>query len=217
MTPRSGLSPQTAPSAPAAYRGGHEVKPLPFDPAKLRGLSEKLLVSHHQNNYGGAVRRLNQIEAQIAGLAKDAPPFLMGALKREELVARNSMILHEHYFAGLGGEGKADGPALELIRARFGTYEAWEQDFRLTGMALAGGSGWVILAWDPHEKAAHNFSALDHTTNLAGGVPLLVMDMYEHAYHMDYGANAKGYVDAFFANLEWPEVNRRIAGLPQGR
>src|SRR5918999_3000779 len=81
-----------------AYKGENQVKPLPFDPAKLQGLSEKLLVSHHQNNYGGAVRRLNQIQQQIGSLPKDAPPFQMGSLKREEIVATNSMILHEFYF-----------------------------------------------------------------------------------------------------------------------
>ena len=202
---QAGATTQPAP----AFRGGYEVKPLPFDPAKLKGLSEKLLASHHQNNYGGAVRRLNQIVQEIGSLPKDVPPYRMGSLKREELIATNSMILHELYFGNLGGDGKPGGAIAERIQAAYGSLEAWEHDFRLTGMSLGGGSGWVILDYDPRADTVHNHWAFDHTHSLAGGVPLLVMDMYEHAYAMDYGANARGYIDAFFQNLHWDEVNRR--------
>lgn len=202
----SGGTPQLAP----AYRGANQVKPLPFDATKLKGLSEKLLTSHHDNNYAGAVKRLNQIQQQIGSLPKDAAPYQMGSLKREELIATNSMILHEFYFGNLGGDGKVNGAIADLIKARFGSVEVWEQDFRLTGMSLGGGSGWVILNYNPHEQAVHNYWASDHTQSLAWGMPLLVMDMYEHAYQMDYGANAKGYIDAFFQNIKWDEVNRRV-------
>lgn len=204
-TPQSRTTPQLAP----AYRGEHQVKPLPFDAAKLKGLSEKLMTSHHQNNYGGAVRRLNQIQQQIGSLPKDAAPYQMGSLKREELIATNSMILHEFYFGNLGGDGKVSGTIEDLIKAQYGSVEAWEQEFRLTGMSLGGGSGWVILNYNPCEHAVHNYWAWDHTHSLAWGVPLLVMDMYEHSYHMDYGANTRGYIDAFFQNIQWDEANRR--------
>jgi len=133
----------------------------------------------------------------------------MGALKREELIATNSMILHEFYFGNLGGDGKASGTIVDLLKARYGSIEAWEHDFRLTGMALGGGSGWVILNYTPHDDAVHTYWSGDHAQNLAWGTPLLVMDMYEHAYQMDYGANAKSYIDAFFQNINWDEVNRR--------
>ncbi|MBI3951609.1 MAG: superoxide dismutase [Acidobacteria bacterium] len=192
-----------------AYRGAHQVKPLPFDPTKLKGLSEKLITSHHQNNYGGAVRRLNQIQPQIGSLPKDAAPYQMGSLKREELIATNSMILHEFYFGNLGGDGKASGTIVDVIKAHYGTFEAWEHDFRLSGLSLAGGSGWVIMSYNPRDNAVHNYWAWDHTHSLAWGAPLLVMDMYEHSYHLDYGANARGYIDAFFQNINWDEVNRR--------
>jgi Fe-Mn family superoxide dismutase len=195
---------------PRIYRGDHAPKPLPFDPQKLAGLSEKLLVSHHENNYAGAVKRLNAIEAQLAALPGAAAPFQMGSLKREALIAANSMRLHELYFANLGGRGVADGPFAALARAQFGSVAAWEHDFRLTGLSLGGGSGWVIATYDAERGALHNVWAWDHLHGLAGGVPLLVMDMYEHSYHMDYGANAKGYVDAFFANLRLDEVDRRL-------
>jgi Fe-Mn family superoxide dismutase len=194
---------------PPAYRGAHQPKALPFDPTKLRGLSEKLLRSHHDNNYTGAVKRLNLIQQQLGQLPKDAQPYQTGSLKREELIATNSMLLHEFYFGNLGGDGRASGTIADLIKAQYGSVDAWEHDFRQTGLSLAGGSGWVILAFDPHEKAAHNYGSWDHAHSVAWGTPLLVMDMYEHSYAMDYGANARGYVDAFFQNLEWDEVNRR--------
>ncbi len=205
-TPQSGVA---APALVATYRGANAIKPLPFEVSKLKGLSEKLITSHHDNNYAGAVKRLNQIQQQIGGLPKDAAPYQMGALKREELIATNSMILHEFYFGNLGGDGKANGTIIDVLKARYGSADAWEHDFRLTGMALGGGSGWVILNYNPHENAVHTYWSGDHTQNLAWGTPLLVMDMYEHAYQMDYGANAKSYIDAFFQNINWEEVNRR--------
>lgn len=205
VQPSGGGTLQFAP----AYRGIHQVKPLPFDAAKLKGLSEKLITSHHQNNYSGAVKRLNQIQQQIGGLPKDAAPYQMGSLKREELIATNSMILHEFYFGNLGGDEKASGTIVDLLKSHYGSLEAWEQDFRLTGMSLGGGSGWVVLTYNLHDKVVQNSWASDHTQNLAWGTPLLVMDMFEHAYQMDYGANARGYIDAFFQNIKWDEVNRR--------
>lgn len=199
----------TAGGQAPAYRGVNEVKPLPFDPAKLKGLSEKLLTSHYQNNYAGAVKRLNLIQQQIGGLPKDAAPYQLGALKREELIATNSMILHEFYFGNLGGDGTVSGTIVPLLTAQYGALDAWEQEFRLAGLSLGGGSGWVIVNYNPRERAVHTYWAGDHTQNLAWGMPLLVMDMYEHAYTIDYGANAKGYIDAFFQNVNWDAVNRR--------
>jgi superoxide dismutase, Fe-Mn family len=198
---------------PPAYSGANTVKPLPFSPGKLKGLSEKLILSHHQNNYTGAVNRLNQIQRQLGNLPKDAPPYQMGSLKREEIIATNSMILHEFYFANLGGDAKAGGTITSLINASYGSLATWEQDFRLTSMSLGGGSGWVVLNYNFRDDTVHNYWAWDHTHSLAWGVPLLVMDMYEHAYAIDYGANARGYIDAFFQNINWDEVNRRAQSV----
>ena len=204
-----------ATTLPPAYRGNHEPKPLPFDPAKLRGLSEKLLRSHHENNYTGAVKRLNLIQQQLGQLPKDAAPYQVGSLKREELIATNSMALHELYFGNLGGDGKASGTIADLVKAQYGSMETWEQEFRQTGLSLAGGPGWVILAFDPHVQGVHTYWSWDHTHSVASGTPLLIMDMYEHSYAMDYGANAKGYIDAFFQNVQWDEVNRRAERVRQ--
>jgi len=198
---------------PPAYSGENTVKPLAFNAGKLKGLSEKLILSHHQNNYTGAVNRLNQIQRQIGNLPKDAQPYQMGSLKREEIIATNSMLLHEFYFGNLGGDGKASGTIAGLISTHYGSLATWEQDFRLTGMSLGGGSGWVILNYNFRDNTVHNYWAWDHTNSLAWGVPLLVMDMYEHAYALDYGANARGYIDAFFQNINWDEVNRRTESV----
>ncbi|CAN5522750.1 Fe-Mn family superoxide dismutase [soil metagenome] len=191
----------------------YEAKPLPFNPSKLKGISEKLIVSHHDKNYVGAVKRLSAIQTKIANLPADAAPFQMGSLKRESLIAMNSMILHEYYFDNLGGDGKTGGKIKEVINRQFGSMEAWEHDFQLTGQSLAGGSGWVVLAFSPRDKRLVNVWSPDHQVGLAAGVPLLVMDMYEHAYQMDYGADANSYINAFFANLDWAKVNARIEAV----
>ncbi|HJV90620.1 MAG TPA: Fe-Mn family superoxide dismutase [Holophagaceae bacterium] len=184
-------------------------KPLPFDPTKLKGLSERLLVSHHDNNYVGAVKNLNGVRTDLAQLGPGAPGYLVGALRVKELAYGNSMTLHEAYFGNLGGDGKAGGAIAKALAANWGSLGAWEQAFRSLGQSLAGGSGWAIL--DLHLPSGELRVAWsgEHTQTLASGLPLLVMDMYEHAYHMDYGAAAARYLEAFFANLNWEEVNRR--------
>jgi len=141
---------------------------------------------------------------------KDLPPYVYGDVKREELVRTGSVVLHEHYFGNLGGDGKASGKALDLIKQWFGNYEQWEMEFKKTANALGGGSGWTILSYNLHTAEVHNYWAWDHMHNAAMGYPLLVLDMYEHAYHIDYGAAAAKYVDAFMQNVNWDEVNRRV-------
>lgn len=184
------------------------MRDLPFDAAALQGLSEKLLRSHHQNNYGGAVKRLNAIRAQLRELPLAATPgFQLNGLKREELVATNSMLLHELYFDGLGSDGSAMTPAMALaLQASFGSVERWQEEFVALGKALGGGSGWVLLTFQPREGTLLNQWSADHTHALAGGHPILALDMYEHAYHMDFGAAAGAYVDTFMQNIRWSRV-----------
>ena len=181
------------------------IQPLPFDPLVLPGLSERMLRSHHANNYGGAVKRLNAIRARLASLTvANAPGFELNGLKREELIACNSMLLHELHFASMGGERAPMVPAMELaLCASFGSVARWRDEFIAMGKALAGGSGWVLLVYLPREGQLVNQWAADHTQALAGGLPVLALDMYEHAYHLDFGADAARWVDAFMANLNW--------------
>jgi len=182
----------------------YQSKPMPFDPKSIAGISEKVLVSHYENNYVGAVKRLNAIGTQLAELdfAK-APNFIINGLKREELVASNSMILHEIYFDGLGGAGRPSAALADAIARDFGSMERWRAEFSAMGKAEGGGSGWVILSYSPRDKRLVNQWAADHTTTLAGGRPVLVLDMYEHAYHMDYGAAAAKYVDIYMEAIKW--------------
>jgi Fe-Mn family superoxide dismutase len=191
---------QTAGGRPMTYNA----RPLSIDPKSIKGISEKVLTSHYENNYVGAVRRLNAIGAQLAELdfAK-APNFVVNGLKREELIAANSMILHEIYFDGLGGGGAPRGTLADTITRDFGSLDRWRTEFSAMGKAQGGGSGWVILAYSPRDKRLVNQWAADHTTTLAGGRPVLVLDMYEHAYHMDYGAGAARYVDAYMEAIKW--------------
>jgi len=187
------------------------IQDLPFDPAALNRLSTGLITSHHQNNYGGAVKRLNAIRAQLSSTAfATAPGFQLNGLKREELIATNSMLLHELYFGSLGGDGVTMEPAMKLaLDANFGSVERWREEFIAMGKALGGGSGWVLLVFQPREGTLVNQWAADHTHAVAGGVPILALDMYEHAYHMDYGAAAGAYVDAFMGNIDWAAVYGR--------
>lgn len=196
----------------------HSVKPLPFKPPRLNGLSERLLASHYENNYGGAVRRLNVIEAKLSQLDwSKAPVFEINGLKREELIAANSMILHEVYFDGLGGSGDPSGELAAALERDFGSVARWHAEFTGMGKALAGGSGWVLLTWSERRARLVNEWAADHTHCLAGGQPVLALDMYEHSYHLDFGAKAAAYVDAFMKNVHWERVAVRHARAVQNR
>ncbi len=191
-----------------------EMQPLPCDPSRVRGMSERLIISHYENNYGGAVKRLNLIEEKLAEIdPNSAPGFLINGLKREELIAMNSMILHELFFAGLG-EQSEPGAALRAGLARdFGSYERWRTEFIAMGKALGGGSGWVLLTWSPRDRKLVNQWASDHCHTLAGGTPVLALDMYEHSYHIDFGAKAATYVDTFMVAIRWKNVDRVFVEL----
>jgi len=168
----------------------------------MNGLSERLLVSHYENNYGGALRRLNAIRARLATLDwTRTPVFEINGLRREELIAAGSVILHEIYFDSLGGHGDnppsgTEQPPAELTQALerdFGSFKVWRAEFISMAKALAGGSGWAILAWSDRLRRLVNQWAADHAHNLPGATPILALDMYEHAYHLDFGAKADAY------------------------
>ncbi len=207
---QGGATPTQQPATAPAFAGKHEVVALPFDPKSLKGLSEKLMLSHHDNNYAGAVKNLNKVELELARTNADTPAFVIGGLKQSELQFKNSMVLHEHYFANLGGEGKATGAIETALASAYGSLARWEELFRATGASLGGGSGWAVVGFDLSSGAVHTVWSSNHTQAHSASVPLLVMDMYEHAYQMDFGAGAAKYIDAFFANIRWDEVNRRL-------
>jgi len=206
----SGTVQAQVPAVPA-FAGQHQPKPLRFDPTKLNGLSEKLITSHWQNNYQGSVRGLNTVEQKLAAAMADAefPPLIYSGLKREELHRTGSVVLHEHYFDQLGGNGQPGGDIVQALATAFGSRDAWEAEFRRTAMSIAGGSGWAVLTYNRHTGSLHNYWAWDHMHGAVNGAPLLVLDMYEHAFHMDYGSQAARYVDAFMTNLDWEIIDAR--------
>jgi Fe-Mn family superoxide dismutase len=190
----------------------YQMKPLTCDPARIKNMSEPLIVSHYENNYGGAVKRLNLIEEQLADLDyARAAGFLVNGLKREQLIAMNSMILHELFFDGLGEQSEPAPHLRDALARDFGSYERWRAEFIAMGKALGGGSGWVLLSWSSRDRKLVNQWASDHCHTLAGGTPILALDMYEHSYHMDFGAKAATYMDTFMEVICWQNVDRLLA------
>jgi Fe-Mn family superoxide dismutase len=196
--------------ATAAATPKFRVQPLTFNPEKIRGLSARIITSHHDVNYAGAVKRLNAVTEELAKLDfAQAPTFTVNGLKREELMAYNSSVLHELYFECLGeSPTQPSGVFAQALARDFGSLERWQAEFAGTGKALGGGSGWVILAYGPRDRRLFNFWSADHSLAPIGGVPLLAMDMYEHAYHLDFGPDAAKYVDTFMAAIRWTTPER---------
>jgi superoxide dismutase, Fe-Mn family len=201
-----------------------EIVPIAVRPSLLNGLSEQMVVGHYENTYGKAVRMLNAVRRELAALGADTPPYCLRGLKREELSLMGSVALHELYFANLGGYRRA-GPNSGLGRpdwhevpdafaaqtaADFGSASAWRREFVGTAQSLAGGSGWVLLTYSRRQKRFWNQIATDHTQAAVDAAPVLVLDMYEHAYQMDFGVNATAYIDTFFRNINWVAVLKRI-------
>lgn len=192
----------------------NEIKPRPlsFNPKKLNGISEKLIVSHWKNNYVGSVKALNGVNKKLkeAFANKDTASFIIGGLKREQLFRTGSVVNHDLYFENLGGDGKINGEIKKVVTKIFLSESSWEDDFRRTAKTLGGGSGWVVLGYNYHLKTLENYWCFDHMHAPAGTIPLLMMDMYEHSYQMDYGAAAGKYIDAFLKNINWEVVNSRL-------
>src|SRR5262249_35035805 len=136
---------------------------------------------------------------------------VLRALKREELVALDSIALHELYFESLGGDGKLTAPVTAALVAQFGSVEAWRNEFIASARSLRGGSGWALLVYSRRDRQLYNHVAFDHTQALIDASPILALDMYEHAYQIDFGANAAAYIDAFMRNIDWTVVERRLA------
>jgi superoxide dismutase, Fe-Mn family len=160
-------------------------------------------VSHYENNYGGAVKRLNSLSAQLSDLDFTiAPVCLINGLKREELIAMNSMVLHELYFDSLG-TSERPSELTDALTRDFGSVDKWYAQFSAMGKARGDGSGWVLLTYPRRVGVLVNQWAADHTNQLATGVTVIALDMYEHSYHIDFGAKAGAYVDAFMNNINW--------------
>src|SRR5215469_2062604 len=189
----------------------YQIAPLFCRPWTLNGITPRLIESHYENDYGNALNRLNDIADELERLDPAITPAqVISRLKRDETVLLNSTLLHELYFASLGGDGRAVPEEMVSAIARdFASVLRWRQEFIALAEALAGGSGWVLLTYVPRDSRLVNQSATDHTQSISGGIPILAIDMYEHAYHPDFGANAIAYVAAFMRNIDWDAAQAR--------
>ena len=189
----------------------YHLAPLFCRPWTLNGITPRLIESHYEGNYGSTLRRLNAITEELEALdPANASAEVVNRLKRDEAAMLNSTLLHELYFASLGGDGRTVPETMAAAFSRdFGSTDRWRREFVALAEALAGGSGWVLLTYVPRDGRLINQSGADHGQNIAGGIPILAIDMYEHAYHIDFGANASAYVAAFMRNIDWAAVQGR--------
>lgn len=191
-----------------------QLKPLPY--TELPGfLSKAQLSPHHTAHYGGALKALQSDEAQLEEMLKGDKPLgglAFGALQKDKINRANSVVLHELYFDNMAAQ--RPDPKEEIraaITARFGSLDRWADDFRATCMAA---NGWGILARDAVNGKLYNVASDLHEVGVLWfGQPLLICDVYEHAYYVDYQNRKADYVGKFLGHIHWDEVNRRWRSL----
>lgn len=175
--------------------------------ADLPGISLKS-IEEHLKLYQGYVKKVNEIREKLQTADRteaNATYSFIGELKREETFALNGARLHENYFAILGGDGEPKGRVAEMITEKFGSIEKWIEEMTAAGMMARG---WAITVYDIHLKELSIVTT--DTQNLGpvfSTVPVAALDVYEHAYFMDYGTARKGYIEAFFKNLGWGKID----------
>ncbi len=182
------------------------------------GFSDQLLRNHFAL-YQGYVTNVNKVADTLAAITKDGK---MGTPEYAELKRRfgwefNGMRLHEYYFGNLAKDGtelENNGPLYRKLNERFGSYKNWTKDFKAVGAMR--GIGWAILYLDPVTNQMFNTWINEHEIgHLAGSIPLLVLDVFEHAYMIDYGLKKADYIEAFFRNLDWRVVANRFSSVPK--
>lgn len=190
-----------------------ERQPIQQPYNSLEGLSDRQIDQHFNVLYKGYVTKMTEIENKLSGTdlsTANATYSEVRELQRERVFTADAIRLHEGYFKNLGGSGGAPtGPVADLIKQDFGSFEDWQAQFRASGMC---GRGWVILAYDREDKKCHNYMTDIHSDGVWNCIPLLILDVYEHAYFLDYGTNRKDYIEAFFKNVNWDYVNSIIEG-----
>lgn len=191
----------------------YEAKPLPFKKS-LIGISDKTIQIHHDKLYVGYVTKKNEIEEKLKKVdvtTANQSYSDLRALKDGETFAVNGVYLHEHYFNVLGGDGKASGALMKQLEKDFGSYGAWEAMFKACGMAARG---WAVTAWDTMDGKIKIFIGDAHNQGgVWGAMPLIVLDVYEHAYFIDYGSDRKAYIEDYMKNLNWKAANAMYSAL----
>lgn len=189
----------------------YKPKDLPFDQKTIDGISDKALAIHHDKLYVGYVNKKNEIQKKLEAVELDSANATyspLRALKAEETFAVNGVYLHEYYFAMLGGDGKPSGVLADRLAHDFGGVEKWDTMFRACGMAARG---WVVTAWDTHESRLRVYCGDTHNQGgVWGSIPIITLDVFEHAYFIDYGSDRKAYIDAFMKNLDWSAASQRF-------
>jgi superoxide dismutase, Fe-Mn family len=183
---------------------------------KLKGISDSQLQQHRDVLYKGYVDKLNLIEKELETVSTEGANGTYSPyreLKKEEPFTANAIALHELYFGNLGGPGgPATGKAADIIDARYGSFDKFKTTFKAAGMSARG---WVVLCWNFNDDSLHSYTMDMHDIGgVFGCAPLLVLDVYEHAYMVDYGVKRAPYLDAFFENINWDAVNKRAAHVP---
>jgi Fe-Mn family superoxide dismutase len=190
----------------------YEAKPLPFE-KDLQGISAKTLAIHHDKLYAGYVTKRNEISDKLETLARGGGDLTsanqsyseLRALMDGESFATNGVYLHEWYFDVLGGDGVPSGALVEVLAERYGSLENFLAFFNACGMAARG---WVVLAFDTKDAKLRVFSADAHNQGgIWGALPIIVLDVYEHAYFIDYGSDRKAYIQDFWKNFDWQKAN----------
>ena len=189
-----------------------EIKNLRFQ--ELKGISRKTIENHWGKLYQGYVKKWQEIQERLekVDLSLGNAVFSdLRELKVEQTFAANAILLHEAYFDILGGEGREQGEILEAIKNDYGSFEEWVSHFKALGMSTRG---WVILAYDFNEGVLRNYIADAHNFyGVWGAAPILVLDMYEHAYFIDFGTDKKGYMETFFHNLDWQTIDKKYGKI----
>lgn len=209
LAPELARAAQEGSAASALVTG--KIKPMKYE--ALPGfLSKDQLTPHHQAHYGGALKSLLQIESELEGAdrAKASANYApVRELKREEVHAMNSVVLHELYFDGMGAAGGDPAEAAQdALKKRFGSVEKWLEDFKA---AAVSARGWAILARNAVSGKLYNFVSDVHDVGIPVlGVPLVVIDCYEHAFYVDYKNRKADYVSAYPKFIDWAEVDRRV-------
>lgn len=187
----------------------HQVKK--FD-LTLEGISDKQISQHRDILYAGYVNKLNEIEERLktADITKANQAFSdFRALKVEETFALNGVVLHELYFENLGVKSaKPTGKLSDLLAREFGSFDKWIENLKACGMAARG---WVILGLCTYDGKLHNYCLDAHNDRVpVNVVPILVLDVYEHAYTIDFGVKRAPYLDAFVKNINWDAASKRL-------
>jgi Superoxide dismutase len=198
----------------------YQAKPLPFT-KELTGISKKTIEIHHDKLYAGYVAKLNEVNKKLEA-ARDNEELKatanqsfsdLRALRMGETFAANGVYLHEAYFNVLGGpsvnsglRGTGDGALADAIAAKWGSMEKFISIFSASGMAVRG---WVVLAYDTNVNELKIYGADSHNQGgVWGCMPVIVLDVYEHAYFIDYGSDRKKYIADFWKNLDWDAASK---------